>query len=290
MSNALTDTFNAGLGLLAKSVEELESAAGMRTQASKTLWQGAVMVIDNRDPQDKDRSTLAQNVIDAMGKHRKGDASKIKKVALAADRGLDIRDYPNLSKAYNAACAILDPKVDKDAADVAAADSIAATIDPAKPELSPEDAAAALVLSKGMRTAAVLLLDALKEDAQAGRGLLVALTTEMAQRADYAKQKAAAEKVPGTPRKQEDKGDAAPATVAAPVAAPTKPTKPTKPKPAAEPAEPTIDLMFGDASPVEPKTEPKPKPKPKTVMVKKTAPVKTKVKVKAKPVKVVSGE
>mgnify|MGYP003502974307 FL=1 len=288
MSNALTDTFNAGLGLLAKSVEELESAAGMRTQASKTLWQGAVMVIDNRDPQDKDRSTLAQNVIDAMGKHRKGDASKIKKVALAADRGLDIRDYPNLSKAYNAACAIIDPKVDKDAADVAAADSIAATIDPAKPELSPEDAAAALVLSKGMRTAAVLLLDALKEDAQAGRGLLVALTTEMAQRADYAKQKAAAEKVPGTPRKQEDKGGAAPATVAAPVAAPTKPTKPTKPKPAAEPAEPTIDLMFGDASPVKPKTEPK--PKPKTVMVKKTAPVKTKVKVKAKPVKVVSGE
>ena len=288
MSNALTDTFNDGLGLLAKSVEELESAAGMRTQASKTLWQGAVMVIDNRDPQDKDRSTLAQNVIDAMGKHRKGDASKIKKVALAADRGLDIRDYPNLSKAYNAACAIIDPKVDKDAADVAAADSIAATIDPAKPELSPEDAAAALVLSKGMRTAAVLLLDALKEDAQAGRGLLVALTTEMAQRADYAKQKATAEKVPGTPRKQEDKGDAAPATVAAPVAAPTKPTKPTKPKPAAEPAEPTIDLMFGDASPVEPKTEPK--PKPKTVMVKKTAPVKTKVKVKAKPVKVVSGE
>ena len=288
MSNALTDTFNAGLGLLAKSVEELESAAGMRTQASKTLWQGAVMVIDNRDPQDKDRSTLAQNVIDAMGKHRKGDASKIKKVALAADLGLDIRDYPNLSKAYNAACAIIDPKVDKDAADVAAADSIAATIDPAKPELSPEDAAAALVLSKGMRTAAVLLLDALKEDAQAGRGLLVALTTEMAKRADYAKQKAAAEKVPGTPRKQEDKGDAAPATVAAPVAAPTKPTKPTKPKPAAEPAEPTIDLMFGDASPVEPKTEPK--PKPKTVMVKKTAPVKTKVKVKAKPVKVVSGE
>ena len=286
MSNALTDTFNAGLGLLAKSVEELESAAGMRTQASKTLWQGAVMVIDNRDPQDKDRSTLAQNVIDAMGKHRKGDASKIKKVALAADRGLDIRDYPNLSKAYNAACAIIDPKVDKDAADVAAADSIAATIDPAKPELSPEDAAAALVLSKGMKTAAVLLLDALKEDAQAGRGLLVALTTEMAQRADYAKQKAAAEKIPGTPRKQVDKGDAAPATVAAPVAAPTKPTKPKTV--AVKPAEPTIDLMFGDASPVEPKTEPK--PKPKTVMVKKTAPVKTKVKVKAKPVKVVSGE
>lgn len=206
-----TETNEPAVKTWAKTLEASEKA---RVSAEKNgkkagilLWDGAVGAITEWDKSsDPDGSTLYDEVKDALGgDHRKGDASKIKTVAMAvANHGLDLNDFPNLSKAYKAASDLTKGAPQRKEEDDAADEATSAIEVPAKPS-TPEDAAK-IVLAKGVDDAARLLVATLgRENGPAHRALIRAMSAEITGVAKaLAEEKKAAEKA----QREADKAEA----------------------------------------------------------------------------------
>jgi len=248
---------------LAKSATLLDRSNKGRAKASALLWAGAQSAIeewlDNSDV-DVYAEVMYATVLDILGKDRKGDASKIKSVALAVKgNGLVLASYPNLSKAY-AEATRLTKTVKVQAEEDTAADEATSAIEPPRTATTAE-AAAKIVLAKGVDEAVRVLLDVLNgatpelQNTPAHRAFLRAVAQEINGRAtaeaQAAKDKAEAERK----AKADAAAKAKPAKKAAAKKAPAKkaPAKP-KPKPAAKPA-PVEDEVAEDLFDVEPDTD-----------------------------------
>lgn len=170
---------------LHKSATLLDRSTKARKQASNLLWTGAKTGIsDWLGDSDADASgeTLYNEVLDILGAPRKGDASKIKTVALAVrNNGLVLTDYANLSKAY-AEATRLTKTVREQAEEDDAADEAVSAIEAPK-TASTVESAALVVFSRGVDGAVVALLDALGADNEAAhRSFMRAVSTEIAAR------------------------------------------------------------------------------------------------------------
>lgn len=173
---------------LSKSEAERVKGANSTKKASALLWTGAKVGIETWLPEsttDVSAEGFYAEVMEALGgKHRKGDASKIKTVALAVkNNGLSLAAYPNLSKAYNAALA-LTKVADRHAEEDEAAESATQMLkDNAPKTAATPESAAKIVLAQGVDEAARLLLDALGQTNEAAhRALLRAISNEIAGR------------------------------------------------------------------------------------------------------------
>lgn len=170
---------------LRESSTLLDRSTKARNRASALLWSGAQTGIETwiDDPSDDVAAEgLYATVMEALGKSRKGDASKIKTVALAVlNNGLEMGQYDNLSKAY-AAASHLTKTVKVEAAEDEAANEVIEAIEAPK-TASTIDSAAALLLSKGLDGAVVAILDLLgKDNEPAHRAFMRAVSTEVASR------------------------------------------------------------------------------------------------------------
>lgn len=230
---------------LQKSSNLLDRSAKARKTASNLLWKGAKEGIEGWLPEsatDVSGERLYGDVIEALGKGRKGDASKIKTVAVAVrTHGLDLSVYPNLSKAY-AEATRLTKTVAVQAEEDDAAEKAIESIEAPKTTGSVEGAAA-LLLSKGVDGAVVAILDTLgAKNEAAHRAFMRAVSTEIAARVQANKPKPAP-KAPAAPKAgaTASTGKAGVKKATAPVASKTKgkPVKGTASKPAAPVAEDT---------------------------------------------------
>jgi len=170
---------------LATSTTLLTRAGNARKRASALLWQGAQEGIETWLPNSDDDANgegLYGEVLEALGTPRKGDASKIKTVALAVKQhNLVLATFPNLSKAYAEATRLTKTVAQEKDEDDAAEKAIA-NIEAPKTTGSIEGAAA-LLLSKGVDGAVVAILDALgAKNEAAHRAFLRAVSTEIAAR------------------------------------------------------------------------------------------------------------
>lgn len=258
---------------LTKSAVLFDRSGKARKQASALLWDGAQNAIEewiSDSDSDVNGENLYSEVLDILGTPRKGDASKIRSVALAVkNNGLVLSVHPNLSKAY-AEATRLTKTVKQHAAEDKAADEAVAKIQQSAPKSSSTpEGAAMIVLSKGVDEAARLLLDALgATDTAAHRSLLRAISQEISGRVQPAPKPA---KKAAAPKGKATKGAV---KKAAAKSGADKP-KPAKPKPvtkakveAEEPSAPEADDMFDmlDDEQVEAEaTTPKPKGKAKPV-------------------------
>ena len=210
----------------------LDRAGKAKTRASNLLWNGATEGINQWLPNSSDdvnAEALYSDVIEALGKARKGDASKIKTVALAVrNNGLVLATYPNLSKAYAEAVRVT-KTADIEADEDNAAEKAIESIDAPKTTGSIEGAAA-LLLSKGLDGAVVAILDALGANNEAAhRAFMRAVSTEVAARVQAAKPKPAPKAGPKAGAKQAT-GKAAPKATIKDGAAKAKPTPVSKSK------------------------------------------------------------
>lgn len=172
-----------------------------RKRSSALLWDGAKAGIEAWDSSDDPSAEqFSDEVNSVLGEGRKGDASKIKTVALAvANNGLNLDEFPNLAKAYAEATRLTKTvKVEK--SEDEAADEVISALDVPKTASSGE-AAAKIVLGKGVDEAARLLLDVLgDQNFDAHRSLLRALTQETTGRVKASKE-AEKTKVADAPKK-----------------------------------------------------------------------------------------
>lgn len=182
-----TPTFAKGTwqGALQESSTLLDRSTKARKRASNLLWTGATEGIEAWLPNsttDANAESLYGDVLAALGTARKGDASKIKTVALAVrNNGLSLAAFPNLSKAYAEATRLTKTvAAEKDEDD--AAEKAIESIEAPKTTGSVEGAAA-LLLSKGVDGAVVAILDALgAKNEAAHRAFMRAVSTEIAAR------------------------------------------------------------------------------------------------------------
>lgn len=120
-------------------------------KAGLMLWQGATAAIAEWEvdaDEDVDAERLSHNLLVIMGTKRKGDVSKIKKVALAVRaKGLQTSQYPNLSKAYAAAKDLLDTSVVEGSEDNAADEAIQAVAEDAPKTATTVESAAKMLLA-----------------------------------------------------------------------------------------------------------------------------------------------
>ncbi len=179
---------------LNKSSVLLDRSVKAKKTAGNLLWTGAVEGINEWLPTsatDVSGEAFYNEVKSILGASRKGDANKIKTVAVAVrSHGLDLSVYPNLSKAYGAAIHLTKTVAAQDAEDDAAEKAIEA-LEPPKTTGSVEGAAA-LLLSKGVDGAVVAILDALGANNEAAhRAFMRAVSTEIAARVQAAKPKPA---------------------------------------------------------------------------------------------------
>lgn len=241
---------------LQKSSIRLDQSAKARKIASTLLWKGAKEGIEGWLPEsttDVSAEGLYGDVIEALGRSRKGDASKIKTVAVAVRvHSLDLSTFPNLSKAYAAARALTVVADQQDEEDNAADEAIASIEAPKS--TSSVEGAAALLLSKGVDGAVVAILDALgKENEAAHRAFLRAVSVETSSRVKAKADAVAAEKkaVSDAKRAEEAAKKAAqpkPAKkAAAPVATKAKGKPASKGKPV-KAAEPEVEATEEDGS------------------------------------------
>jgi hypothetical protein len=128
-----TPTFAKGTWqeALQRSSTMLDRSAKARKLASSLLWKGAVEGITEwlSSTDDVNGEGLYATLLDALGTARKGDASKIKTVALAVrNNGLDLAAHPNLAKAYGEATrltkTVREEAAEDDAAVVAILDAL----------------------------------------------------------------------------------------------------------------------------------------------------------------------
>jgi hypothetical protein len=281
-----TGTYEAGSwgDMLAKSSTLKARAGKADKQASILLWKGATGAINEwlEDKSDTTGESLYNGVIAAMGRARKGDASKIKLVAIAVTQhNLDLTAFDGLAKAYAEARRLLQINVRNDS-DEQVAEALTAAIDAPKTATSPS-AAAAMLLAGGIDGAVVAIFDKLKDMAQgdnaktesAYRSFLRAATTEAAARAKFVADEAAKvkheasetaraereEQIAARKAAQAAKVQATPVKAAAkkaPVKAGTKPVAAKAPVKAAAP-KPVA------AKPAAPAAKPKPVVRPKPV-------------------------
>lgn len=223
---------------------------GDKKKAGTLLWNGAQSAIEDwvsgDAATDGDGTGLYEQVRDLLGVSRKGDANKVKTVAIAVrDHNLDTAQFPNLSRAY-AEARRLTVLVEQEGKEDDAAEEATSKIAEAAPKsTSKPEGAALLVLAKGVDEAARLLVDALGPDnTQAHRALLRALTQEIAGRAKPA----------------------------------PKPKKEATPKDGATPADEAPKASKAKAAP---KTKAKPKPKPASAKVEKAEAASAALKAKA---------
>lgn len=252
MSDSDKPEFDSGTwqATLTKSATLFDRSGKARKQASALLWDGAQVGItewlDNSDT-DVHAEVLYADVLDILGTPRKGDASKIKSVALAVkNNGLVLSLYPNLSKAYAEANRLTKTVKQHADEDHAADEAVSAIQQTAPKSSSTPEGAALIVLSKGVDEAARLLLDALgATNTAAHRSLLRAISQEIAGRVQPAPKPQKKATAPKGAAKKAAKatGTKAKATKAA-----------TKPKPVRKPVEaddtaaeaPTVDDMFAE--------------------------------------------
>lgn len=185
---------------LQRSSTLLDRSSKARKQASILLWTGAQTAIEEWLPGSADDvagENLYNEVRDILGVHRKGDASKIKSVAVAVkDHGLVLTMYPNLFKAYAEAVRLTKTSQAQAIEDDAAEKAIE-NIDVPKSTTTVEGAAA-ILLGKGIDGAVVAILDALgANNFEAHRALIRAFSTEVAARVQAAKPKPVAKKAAG---------------------------------------------------------------------------------------------
>lgn len=179
---------------LQRSTNLLDRSTKARKQASTLLWSGAQTAIEEWLPTsstDVSGENLYSEVLDILGKPRKGDASKIKAVAIAVkDHGLHLSMYPNLSKAY-AEASRLTKTVQQEADEDDAADKAVAALAESVPNSTTTvEGAALILLSKGIDGAVVAILDALGANNEAAhRSFMRAVSTEIAARVQAAKPK-----------------------------------------------------------------------------------------------------
>lgn len=244
---------------LHKSAVLFDRSGKARKQASNLLWEGAKAGIESWLPEaDNDVSAegLYTEIMDLLGKPRKGDASKIKTVALAAkNNGLVLSIYPNLSKAYAEATRLTKTVQVHAAEDEAAEKAIEDLAAHAPKSSSTPEGAAQIVLAQGVDEAARLLLDALgKDNAAAHRAFMRAVSQETAGRVKPATPKVTAGPKAGAkqvvPNEKVDRvplGDGA--SKAKPKAAPKADGKKAKAAPVkakAKPVQPTLDAPVGE--------------------------------------------
>jgi hypothetical protein len=272
-SDTWQETLNRSAALFGKSDMD-------RKKASALLWEGGKSAIESWMPvsdEDASAENFYNEVKTALGEARKGDASKIKTVALAVkENGLVLATYPNLSKAYAEAKRLtttVQAQADEDAAAekaVEALGSVGATAS------TPEDAAK-VVLSKGVDEAARLLLDALGATNDAAhRALARAISSEIAGRVKPVAKTVKAGPKAGATQATKDK-------TTKPVAAKDGATK-AKPKAAPKQAEKQTAKPVQKAKPVTAKKAAPAKPAPEAEFKapepakKKAAPVRRPVK------------
>ena len=258
---------------LNKSALLLDKSAKARTTASKLLWNGAKSGIEGWDAEnDASAEGFAAEVLAILGTSRKGDASKIKTVALAvANNGLDLDEYDNLAKAY-AAATHLTKTVKVEAAEDDAAEQAIAQIEAPKTASNP-DSAAKMLHSKGVDGAVVAILDAMGSDNEAAhRAFMRAVSTEIGARTKAAKDAVAeatkAEREEAAAVKQAERdakaAEAAEKKAAAKAALAEKAAADKKAKPAAAKAKPAAKATTATtkAKPATTKTKPAPVSEP----------------------------
>jgi hypothetical protein len=247
---------------LQRSANLLDRSTKARKQASSLLWTGAQTAIEEWLPgadTDVSGENLYNEVLDILGKPRKGDASKVRTVAVAVkDHGLVLTIHPNLSKAYAEAVRLTKTKQVHEDEDTAADKAIEALAENIPHSTTTVEGAALILLSKGIDGAVVAILDALGHGNEAAhRSFMRAVSTEIAARVQAAKPKPAP-KAPATA-----KGSAKPATGSSPKAAvktagtKAKPAKGTKAKPvpvSSSKGDPNKRALPAKAKPVQPAT------------------------------------
>jgi hypothetical protein len=238
---------------LNKSSVLLDRSVKAKKTAGNLLWTGAVTGINEWLPNsstDVSGEAFYNEVKSILGASRKGDANKIKTVAVAVrSHGLDLSVYPNLSKAYGAAIHLTKTVAAQDAEDDAAEKAIESLVAPKT--TGSVEGAAALLLSKGVDGAVVAILDALGANNEAAhRAFMRAVSTEIAARVQAAKPKPAPKAGPKAGATQATTGGATPKAVKAqPGKGKGKPVKKVAAPKAAAPVE--TDKGESQAEPVE---------------------------------------
>lgn len=177
-----------------RSANLLDRSTKARKQASSLLWTGAQTAIEEWLPNGDDDvsgENLYNEVLDILGKPRKGDASKVRTVAVAVkDHGLVLTIHPNLSKAYAEAVRLTKTQQVHADEDDAAEKAIEALAGSVPNSTTTVEGAAMLLLSKGIDGAVVSILDALGANNEAAhRSFMRAVSTEIAARVQAAKPK-----------------------------------------------------------------------------------------------------
>lgn len=215
---------------LFKSADLNDKSIKAKKRAGVLLWTGAVEGINQWVPNadtDVSGEGFYNEVLGLLGASRKGDASKIKTVALAVrSNGLDLAAFPNLSKAYAEATRLTKTVAQQHTEDDAIEKAVEAIEAPKS--TSSVDGAAALLLSKGVDGAVVAILDALgATNFDAHRAFMRALSSEVADRVQAAKPKPAPKVT--TPKTGATKaGPAKAGTKAKPATAKAKPVSASK--------------------------------------------------------------
>lgn len=182
---------------LSESAKLFDRADGNRQKASALLWQGGRSAIaewlEDSDS-DVEGTGLYDEVIGLMGANRKGDASKIKSVAIAArDKGLDINEFENLSRAYAEANRLTKTAKVHKAEDEAIEAAVEAVAEAAPGTTKTVEGAAQILFSKGLSGAVVAILDVLNgpsgaQNFDAHRAFIREVQTELASRVTAAAQ------------------------------------------------------------------------------------------------------
>lgn len=177
---------------IVKSNALLARGTKATAKAGTMLWEGAQAGIldwlEDRAEDDVNGEGLYNEIVGLLGKPRRGDAHKIKMVALAVkDHGLVLSQWEALSKAWKEAKRlIVDVQQDKDD-DHAADEAVQALAVDAPKTATTAEGAAKIVLKDGVDEAVRLLLDALngptgENNTAAHRAFLRAVSQEISGR------------------------------------------------------------------------------------------------------------
>ncbi len=270
---------------LSTAITTAEKGKEYAAKARSLVWEGAKGAISEWDGgADDTGERLYDDIKAVMGESRKGTASKIKTVALASLAGLDLNEYPSLSKAFTAARAMLN-EPPAHAAEDAAAEEVVSSLSAPKTATTPEGAAKILV-SQGPDEFARLVVATLDDNVPAQRAFLRALSEEISA---VAKSKADAEKAAKAAQVEAERAAKAAEREAAKAAreAERAAKKAAAPKAAAPKA--AAPKAKAKAKPVADRHEPEPEPKGDDLFAdledEAPAPAPAKAKAKAKPVR-----
>lgn len=188
---------------LETSAKKADLGVKYKKQAGELLWVGAQGAVEDwltQSDTDVHAEALYADILDAMGTHRKGDASKIKTVALAVkSKGLVLAQFDNLGRAYAEANRLTKVVKAQAEEDNAADERVQEIATDAPKSSSKPEGAVLIVLAQGVDEAAKLLVDALvgegpQADLSAARAMLRALAEEITGRVPKPEPKPKAEK------------------------------------------------------------------------------------------------